>query len=49
MHKDKKNKNHKINLVLINNSGEVIIDYPARSNVIINSLDDMVVWVKESV
>ncbi len=49
MYKDKKNKNNKINLVLINNSCEVIIDYPARSTAIINSLDDMVVWLKESV
>lgn len=45
---DKKKMNSKINLVLIVNRGEIIIDYPGRKNNILNSLNDMMVWLKES-
>lgn len=45
---DKKKMNSKINLVLIVKRGEIIIDYPGRKNNILNSLGDMMVWLKES-
>lgn len=45
---DKKKMNSKINLVLIVNRGEIIIDFPGKKNNILNSLGDMMVWLKES-
>lgn len=48
MNKDKKNKENTIRLVLLNNSDEIIIDYPAKRNLIFYSIDDMKVWVTQS-
>lgn len=48
MNKDKKNKENTIRLVLLNNSNEIIIDYPAKRDLILYSIDAMKVWVKES-
>lgn len=48
MSHDKKNINNRINLVLLSERGRIIIDFPAKQNFILNALDDMLVWVKES-
>lgn len=49
MQSDKKNSKSKINLVLMNNFGEIIINYPGNKKTILDSLNDMYVWVKETV
>lgn len=45
---DKKNKNGRVNLVLLAGEGKIVIDYTAKTNLIYKSIDEMLVWVKES-
>jgi 3-dehydroquinate synthase/shikimate kinase/3-dehydroquinate synthase len=49
MYEDKKRTKKDINLVLMSNTGEFIIDYPAKKKLLYSSIDDMQVWIKESV
>lgn len=48
MKADKKVSDGRIKLVLINQNNEFILDYPSRKDIIVDSIDDMKVWVKES-
>lgn len=45
---DKKNSKNRINLVLLAAQGKIVVDYPGKIDLILNSLDEMLVWVKES-
>lgn len=49
MRTDKKRSKSNINLVLLTESGEFIIDFPANPKILLHSIDDAKVWITELV
>ncbi len=45
---DKKTKKGRVNLVLLARGGKILVDYIAKKNLITKSIDEMLVWMKES-